>query len=134
MRYANPGLRAFEGIIDIAVTFVIFWIDAKFFGETTADSFSVSGAPAFAGFVVALVYFVVMEATLGATIGKLMLNLRVVMAADGSAIGWQAAIVRNLLRIVDGFAFYLVGFVLICTWKNRQRLGDRVAGTVVVRR
>jgi len=134
MRYANPGLRALEGIIDIAVTFVIFWIDAKFFGETTGDSFSVSGAPAFAGFVVAFVYFVVMEAIFGATIGKLMLNLRVVMAANGSSIGWQAAMVRNVLRIIDGFAFYLVGFVLICAWDKRQRLGDKLAGTVVIRR
>jgi uncharacterized RDD family membrane protein YckC len=134
MKYANPGLRALEGIIDIAVTFVIFWIDAIFFGETTADSFSVSGAPAFAGFGLALLYFIIMEATLGATIGKLVLNLRVVMAADGSPIDWQAAIVRNVLRFVDGFAFYLVGFILVCAGATRQRLGDRVAGTVVVRR
>jgi uncharacterized RDD family membrane protein YckC len=80
-----------------------------------------------------LAYFVCFEAAAGATPGKRLLGLRV-RAADGGPIGWQQALVRNLLRLVDGLPlFYLVGAVLIWSTPARQRLGDRVAGTAVVR-
>ncbi|MBV9259721.1 MAG: RDD family protein [Ktedonobacteraceae bacterium] len=82
--------------------------------------------------VISVVYIFAMEATRGATIGKMMLGLRVVKI-DGSPIGWPESIIRNLLRVVDGFAAYLVGAILIWTSPQRQRLGDRVAKTVVVR-
>ncbi|MBV9616510.1 MAG: RDD family protein [Ktedonobacteraceae bacterium] len=82
--------------------------------------------------VISVVYIFAMEATRGATIGKMMLGLRVVKI-DGSPIGWSESIIRNLLRVVDGFAAYLVGAILIWTSPQRQRLGDRVAKTVVVR-
>jgi uncharacterized RDD family membrane protein YckC len=133
MLYAGPGLRAVAGIIDIAVNLVILWIVAQAFGQTKQDGFDLSGAPAFLGFALVLLYFIVMEATLGATLGKLIVKLRVVNEADGTPIGWSAAVVRNVLRIVDGIVLYLVGFILICTTAKRQRLGDKVAGTVVIR-
>ena len=46
----------------------------------------------------------------------------------------QPAVLRNVLRIVDGQLAYLVGAILVMTSRTKQRLGDRVAGTVVVRR
>jgi uncharacterized RDD family membrane protein YckC len=112
MNFAGSGLRAVEGIIDLAVSFVIVWVVGKVFGQTTEDGFNLSGMPAFIGFAVVLFYFVVMEATIGATLGKLIVKL----------------------RVVDGIVLYLTGFILICTSEKRQRLGDRVAGTVVIRR
>lgn len=79
-------------------------------------------------------YFIVLEATLGATIGKMILGIRVVMA-DGSPMNRRASLIRNLLRILDVLPFaYLVGAIFIWTSSTRQRLGDRVANTVVVRR
>jgi len=80
-----------------------------------------------------LVYSIVMEAWFRATLGKLVLGLRVAMA-DGSPLTLKPVLIRNILRLVDGFLFYLVGAVLAWTSPLRQRLGDRVAGTVVVHR
>ena len=51
-------------------------------------------------------YYIVFEALFGATFGKLILNLRVVHP-DGTRIGLGAAIVRNLLRAVDAFPYFL---------------------------
>ena len=79
-----------------------------------------------------IAYYIVMEATLGATLGKMALGLRVVKT-DGSPIGWSESIIRNLLRIVDFLFFYLVAAILIWNSPLRQRLGDQVAKTVVVR-
>jgi uncharacterized RDD family membrane protein YckC len=79
-----------------------------------------------------IAYFVVLESTSGATLGKRVLKLKVVKV-DGSPIEMREALIRNVLRIVDGFFFYLVGAVLIWTDPNKQRLGDRLASTIVVR-
>ena len=77
-------------------------------------------------------YFTMMEGFLGATIGKMVFRVKVVKE-DGSGCGIGAALVRNLLRIVDGLFFYVVGAVLIVRSQKRQRLGDRIAKTVVIR-
>jgi uncharacterized RDD family membrane protein YckC len=79
-------------------------------------------------------YFIVMEAMWGATVGKMALRLRVVKT-DGSPISWSESVIRNLLRIVDALpTAYLVGAILVWTSPLRQRLGDRAAKTVVVKR
>ena len=78
-------------------------------------------------------YYVVCEAAAGATLGKRMVGIRVV-GEDGEHVTFGAAVVRNLLRIVDALFFYLVGFLFALTSTRGQRLGDRVAHTLVVRR
>jgi uncharacterized RDD family membrane protein YckC len=136
MTPAGKGIRGFEALIDVFVCLVIFYVEAVLTGNTTAEGvgFNVTGVAALVGFAICLAYFVVCEAVLGATIGKVLTKLRVVREVDGGPIGWGAAVVRNLFRIVDGFAFYLVGFITICVTSKHQRLGDIVAGTIVVRR
>lgn len=70
----------------------------------------------------------------GQTPGKRWLKLRVIRE-DGRPITFWEAMVRNLLRLFDMMPapFYSIG--LICVFINRsdQRVGDMVAGTVVVR-
>ena len=73
-----------------------------------------------------------MEATLGASLGKMALGLRVVKM-DGSPIGWKESIIRNLLLFIDE-GLIVVGAIFIWSSPQRQRLGDRAAGTIVVRR
>ena len=78
-----------------------------------------------------MVYYIALEGLFGPTLGKRLLGLRVVKT-DGAAMDWPAAISRNVLRLVDGLVFYLLGAVLVWLSPHRQRLGDRVAHTVVV--
>ena len=78
-------------------------------------------------------YYTVCEAATGATLGKRMVGIRVV-GEDGDDVTLGAALVRNLLRLVDALFFYLVGFLFALTSTRDQRLGDRAAHTIVVRR
>jgi uncharacterized RDD family membrane protein YckC len=78
-------------------------------------------------------YYVACEALTGMTLGKRMVGIRVVRE-DGEHVTFGAAVVRNLLRLVDAFVFYLVGFLFALTSPRGQRLGDRAAHTIVVRR
>jgi uncharacterized RDD family membrane protein YckC len=67
------------------------------------------------------------------TLGKKMVGIRVVRE-DGEHLTVAAAVVRNVVRLVDALVFYLVGFLFAIVSPRGQRLGDRVAGTVVVRK
>jgi uncharacterized RDD family membrane protein YckC len=133
MSYVGVGWRAVATIIDLVIVYILGYLVALVLGGTTASGFELQGAPALIWMLLSLLYYVGLEATLGATLGKLVLGLRVV-TTDGAPITWSTALVRNLLRIVDGLFFYLVGAILVWRSPLRQRLGDRVAGTIVVRR
>ena len=131
---AGIGVRGVEALIDLIVVLVIFYLVALATGHTIDGGFDLPTGPTLVGLVLCLAYFIVLEALLGATLGKLATNLRVVREIDGAAIDWSAAIIRNLFRLIDGFVLYLLGFIVICATSKRQRIGDLVAGTVVVRR
>jgi uncharacterized membrane protein SpoIIM required for sporulation/uncharacterized RDD family membrane protein YckC len=80
-------------------------------------------------------YYVLFEGLMdGQTPGKRIHHLRVVREG-GFSVGFAASAVRNLVRILDmqPIFLYLVGFGSILTTRRGQRLGDLVAGTIVVR-
>ena len=80
-------------------------------------------------------YFVLFEWWwAGQTPGKRWLRLRVIREDGRPVTFWEAA-ARNLVRILDmePAPFYSVGLVSVFFSGRDQRLGDLVAGTVVVR-
>jgi hypothetical protein len=77
-------------------------------------------------------YYAVLEGLFGATVGKRLAGLRVT-DLEGRRIGWQAAILRNVARLIDALPLlYLLGGILTLSSRQHQRLGDRFAGTLVV--
>ena len=78
-------------------------------------------------------YFAAFEALWGGqTPGKRAVGLRVI-SVTGQPITTFDALLRNLLRIVDQMpGIYAVGVLSIFFTARNQRLGDLVAGTVVV--
>jgi uncharacterized RDD family membrane protein YckC len=70
----------------------------------------------------------------GQTPGKRWLKLRVIREDGRPVTFWEAA-VRNLLRTLDMMPapFYSIGLVSVFVSLSDQRVGDMVAGTVVVR-
>ena len=78
-------------------------------------------------------YYSVLEGLLATTIGKSILKLTVVQR-NGEGCSFEATLKRNLLRYVDWLPIlYLVGTIAVMTSTNRQRIGDRLAGTIVTR-
>jgi uncharacterized RDD family membrane protein YckC len=131
--------RAIAALLDIVVISALFpvlgmWAAVRW-GGVTSNGFQLDGAPGL--FVVASVcavgflYLWLGEGLFGATLGKTMMRLRVRNLAGGSA-GLRRSLLRNLFRAIDGIGVYLVGLAFALTSRTRQRLGDRVAGTVVV--
>jgi uncharacterized RDD family membrane protein YckC len=87
----------------------------------------------FVVFVITWGYFALFEAYWhGQTPGKRVMQLRVIKDS-GRQITLFEALARNLLRFVDYLpSAYLVGVITMLCNKRNKRLGDFVAGTLVV--
>lgn len=68
----------------------------------------------------------------GCTPGKRLAGIRVVRV-DGGPPGFSESLVRNLLRAVELPLGYAPAILAVVLGSRRQRLGDLVAGTLVVR-
>jgi uncharacterized RDD family membrane protein YckC len=81
-----------------------------------------------------LAYFFVFEALWSRTPGKYLFGLRVCQV-DGSRCTLRSAMLRTLLRVIEVNPILLgalpAGIMLLVT-KRKQRLGDLLAGTVVI--
>jgi uncharacterized RDD family membrane protein YckC len=72
------------------------------------------------------------EGVTGRTPGKLLMGLWVVRRSDGQVAGAGRGLGRWMLMIADGFAWGLVGLLLVSINRYQGRLGDIACGTVVV--
>ncbi|MGZ8880277.1 MAG: RDD family protein [Halobacteriota archaeon] len=141
--YQGVSIRFVAILIDYLIIGIIAGLVALPFlaaaGAVTAVSENVStiawGSVAIAaliGLAIWFLYFTLLEGHYGQTIGKMALNIKVVRESDGMPIDYGEAAVRTVLRIIDGLFDYLIGAIFIWTSDQKQRLGDRVAHTVVV--
>src|SRR2546423_1608789 len=141
MEPVGVALRFVAVLIDGAIFFVAAFAVALMGGGASSSSANgmhtvgvqLGGRGMLVSLLLSLGYYVVCESLLGGTLGKLALGLRVV-DEDGDEISLTSALVRNVLRVVDGYLFYLVGAIAVWSSADRQRVGDRVAHTYVVRR
>ena len=133
--YMGIGTRFGAQLIDWIILIIVYWIlGFAMFGTTT---WSVAGAPAMTittvNSIIGLLYFVILEGSNGATIGKKALKIKVVKE-DGSKCDISAALIRNILRIIDILPFiYIIGMILISRSEKKQRFGDGIAKTIVIK-
>ncbi len=80
--------------------------------------------------LVLFLYFWLAEAAFGATVGKTIVGIRVVQITDRPRL--SAFAFRNLLRLVDGLGFYLIGALIAGCSRIHRRTGDLCAGTAVI--
>ena len=138
---ASLGRRFGAHLLDAIVVAVLFWMIgsqvAETVGGSTASGFELEGTPALVvillTFVASLFYMSLTEGLWnGQSLGKKLMGIAVV-GEDGKRCRFSQALKRNILRLVDGFALYIVGLVLAWRSEKNQRFGDRMAGTLVVR-
>ena len=137
-RMATLGDRFLAFVLDSLVLFGLFAIvDAWAFmrwGAVEGWELRLSAASilaaAFANGLIFFLYLWLLEASFGATLGKAMVGIRVVRTTDRNP--FSALAIRNLLRMIDGLGFYLVGAVVAACSPLHRRVGDMCAGTAVI--
>jgi|GEM_PF-1738679 len=126
------GKRIGAAVVDSIIGFVLYVVLSGLILGGGVSSGSVVMAMFVLPFTVFVGYYIVFEGLVGnATPGKRLFDIEVVRE-DGGPIGGEEAVVRNLLRFVDGMFYYAVGFLFMASSDRKQRLGDRIASTVVV--
>ena len=137
---ANVGSRILAYVIDMAV--VIAGIFAALFAVALLGQATDLVVPDWVAITIVLVllpswwlgYFIAFETLWrGRTLGKAALGLRVV-TTEGAPVRFRHAAIRGLLGLVDfaiASGFFAVMFILLT--RDNQRLGDLVAGTLVLR-
>jgi len=139
---AGVGSRFLAIAIDTLIQFALYLIVGLVFIFTLPVGSSVLSflprlvGPAMAIFILFAIYwgyFAVFETLWkGQTPGKRYAGIRVIKES-GRPINAFEAIGRNLMRAVDGMpGIYGVGLVVMMLNRQNRRLGDFVAGTVVV--
>ena len=122
--------RYFAAVIDNLIALIISFLGASRLSESTPVLMR--------GLVLVglyLGYHFTLETIWHTTLGKRLMNLHVVRL-DGSIPSPARILTRTLLRIVEANPLifgYLPGAIFIALTRHHQRLGDLLAGTVVVR-
>lgn len=139
------------GILLLFTFLLIPWSGGPGSGWATTVLGFLSGMVLIGAFIVTWFYGAVTEAYFnGQSFGKMLTNLRV-LCADGNAINGTQAALRNFFRLLDawpaislGFLIgvqemdmiflptFMLGLVMMTVSRKYQRIGDLVAGTIVV--
>jgi uncharacterized RDD family membrane protein YckC len=132
---AGPGRRMTAYLIDLALRVIVVYALVLVLTVSSllaTDGFS-QGAILLTIFVVEWGYYVLWESLWsGRTPGKRALHLRV-LKEGGYPTGFLDIALRNLLRAADFLPMaYSVGLVVMGLDPRFRRLGDMVAGTVVI--
>jgi uncharacterized RDD family membrane protein YckC len=141
---AGVGSRVLAGLTDLLICIVALILLVVVIGMV-AGSVAVLRFDLGASWGIALLiiaqftifwgYYVLFEGLMdGQTPGKRIHHLRVVREG-GYSVTFGVSAVRNLIRMLDmqPGVFYLIGFTSLLFTKRGRRLGDLVAGTIVVR-
>ncbi len=131
---AGIGSRGLAALIDTAILGVVALAVVLAVGLLPVHGWLTRVAAVVAQFALVWGYFTLFEAYRdGQTPGKRMVGVRVVYDT-GHPVDLAGAAIRNLLRIVDFLPPpYFTGIVLVAFHPRAKRVGDLVAGTIVVR-
>jgi uncharacterized RDD family membrane protein YckC len=144
MRFASLTRRAVAQLVDLVIIGSPFMVAGLIFMSAFFDfeAMMSSGPSAikygfkfflggFLWILICFCFYSVMEGVWGRTPGKWVAGIRV-LGSDLKPCGVPRALVRNLLKVVDGFFNFLVGIMVAALSENWQRVGDMAARTVVV--
>src|ERR1043166_2927685 len=142
---ASIGNRFLACAIDHAIqvlTLILISIGFTLLANYSSLGNEFSNAPKWVKAILIIILFLVFSGYFaffewiwnGQTPGKRWLKLRVIREDGRPVTFWEAA-VRNLLRTLDMMPapFYSIGLISVFVSSSDQRVGDMIAGTVVVR-
>lgn len=140
---AGPGTRSYAFVTDwlIRLLGALIWLLAAVLLRLIpgiAGQPAVAHAVLIAGVALSLATYLLYQPLLevltkGCTPGLRTAEARIV-TLEGATPGTGALVIRNVFRLIDCLPlFYLFGLITCMLTPNRVRLGDIVAGTVMIR-
>ncbi|MEY2419616.1 MAG: hypothetical protein QOG90_2296 [Actinomycetota bacterium] len=120
---ANFGQRFAAWLVDIVIIGVVEVVLSAILGRAAGQGL---------GGLLGLVYVIYLEGSpSGQTVGKRLLNIRIIDADNGGPIGYGRAVLRYFARILSALPC-LLGFFWMLWDKNKQTWHDKITTDVVV--
>lgn len=129
---AGVGMRAIAQLIDMLILFALYIALAFAYIFVENSDYGIAalliiGAAGTGGYYVGCEYFMG-----GQTVGKRAVGIRV-FQKEGRNVGLLVVVIRNLFRLIDMLPVgYFLGMVVVMSSSEDRRIGDMVAGTIVV--
>jgi uncharacterized RDD family membrane protein YckC len=145
LQYQGVAIRfvalLIDGIILGIIGYILIFLFAASAITVDTSTGAVSIGPAYYAavalvIVIELLYFTLLLGRYGQSVGMMAVKIKVVSEADSGPITYGAAFIRTILLYIDEIPYaipFLLGAILIWTSDKKQRLGDRVAHTVVLK-
>lgn len=130
MTLAKKRDRVLAFIIDLLFYTIIILIFGYFFGEKNSSGYQITGFPAFILFLIGIGLWPINEAFTGQTFGKMILGLKVINKTSNRDVSGIQSFLRFGFGIFD--CMFLAGLFVASTNKNKQRIGDLVADSIVI--
>lgn len=128
----NLKKRIWATIIGYGLFLLVFSVYVMFLGHDNDEGGkTVNGLLALPLPIVWFIYFVVIEAFYGATLGHQALYLKV-LTLDRKEIEFSQALKRHLLDFIDILFYGIPAIIVIRNSEKHQRIGDMWAKTFVV--
>jgi uncharacterized RDD family membrane protein YckC len=134
---AGVASRALAKIIDLIVMVIVLItlvsLVAMLVGAASQDPEAIGMASAVASFVLLFGYPIGLETRWsGRTLGKAVLGLRVV-TRDGGPVRFRHAAIRGIVGLVEVLILPFIAVFTTALSPANQRVGDAMAGTIVIR-
>lgn len=124
--------RILATLLDYVIFFTFFIYYLIYFGEKQIDgSYSVSGIKSLPVLIFWIIYFIIIESSLKATLGHYLLNLKLIQI-DNKEIEIKHSFKRHLLDFIDFSFLGFPAFITIKNSENNQRIGDMFAKTTII--
>jgi uncharacterized RDD family membrane protein YckC len=131
---ASLGIRVVSGLMDVTIQVILLILGTLLAARMAPDDalFGVASVLVVA-FTLVLGPAILERATMGRTVGKLVMGIRTVRD-DAGPISFHHAFVRHLLSVIEIWVLSGVPALVSALVSSKgKRLGDHVAGTYVVR-
>ncbi|MHB0754181.1 RDD family protein [Polaribacter sp. M15] len=129
---ASIGRRIGASLIDCIIYYFICVALALFLDNSSDSifSFHLEGFSALVAFLIGFILWPISEGVWRQTIGKRLLDIRVV-SKNNSDVNIGQAFIRFILGFID--CSFMSGIIVAAINKDNQRIGDLAAGTLVIK-
>lgn len=131
-RIAKKRYRILASFIDFLILWSILMILGYFFGTPLRGElgYGITGLPTLFLILSAIFLWPISEAIWGQTIGKRIIGLKVT-DINHNPIGMKKAFIRFFWGCID--CIFLIGLIIALNNKDNKRIGDLIAGTIVLK-
>lgn len=124
--------RLFAWIIDILVMWAYLWLVGMIMSGLMGPTWAEKGWRYVLYLLPYMFYHLVMETSMnGQSVGKKAMSIRVI-TLEGGQPSLSQYIIRWMFRLLDFGLFFVPGFFCVILTARSQRVGDIVAGTIVI--